>query len=56
MTFIMWEWGVRHISNWGIFPWITSDEEGWAFTWLFMYVSRFYVYTEDEHEEAYDEI
>ena len=56
MKFIIWQWGVRHFQNWGIFPWLTTGEDGWRFTWLFAHVSRFVVYNDDEHEEAYEEI
>ncbi len=30
-------WGFRGIAEWTIFPWVTSDEDGWIFTWKLLH-------------------
>jgi hypothetical protein len=40
-------WGFRAIAEWTIFPWVTSDESGWIFTWLFIFAGYFEVGEED---------
>lgn len=48
--FVIWQYGIKHIGSWTVFPWIKTDKDGWGFTWLFIFVSRFRI-TEDELDE-----
>ena len=41
------EFGIRHIADWSIFPWIETGDNGWRFTWVFFEFTRYDV---DESE------
>lgn len=43
--------GVRHIKNWTLVPWISTDSFGWGFTWLCFIVAKCTI-IEIENEES----
>ena len=44
------EFGFSHVSDWTIFPWIATDDRGWAFTWVCLHMAQYYL-TKKEYEE-----
>ena len=46
------EFGFRHIADWTIFPFISTDETGWQFTWIFFQFTRFKIDESDLNEDG----
>lgn len=51
---VVWFGGVRHVARWTIVPWVSTDADGWVFTWGFITLGRYkryFTYVDDNGDE-----